>query len=235
MPFLRALPSTMTLAMSLLLMACSGPQSDAPNAPETDDAERDAVEVARAVGANTASESLPGEPAPSADPARGEAQDQADDRTRPAESAASEPTNPWLTASLYGNDNGDAALRKVTIRSVANTLRIRIQNQFDFECTLSLDSAGDPATLTNCVSQAEPSPICNPDMPDSECAIYTGCFRTKDEADPACFATWVAKEPIIKLSCVTLKDEEVCNGEYTLERTDGFASPADFTIARSLR
>ena len=153
----------------------------------------------------------------------------------PLESPAVTSSSPWLTSTLYGSDNDVAALRKVSIRSTGNAYKINIQNQFNFECELLLNRQGDPASLSNCVSRDQPSPICNPDMPDSLCATSSGCFKTRDEKNPACFQSWVVKESTVPLQCTTSKTEQVCRGKYTLATTGNYSSDGQFTIARRLR
>jgi hypothetical protein len=140
----------------------------------------------------------------------------------------------WLTFLLYGSDNNIAALKKVTIRNTGDNYKINILNQFNFECDLTFDNKGNPASLLNCISKDKPSPICNPDMPDSFCATSSGCFKTKDEKNPACYESWVVKDAKIKLLCTTSKSEQVCRGKYTLATTRGFTNQAEFTIARKL-
>ena len=140
----------------------------------------------------------------------------------------------WLTSSLYGSDNNGAALKKVTIRNTGNSYKINILNQFNFECDLTFDNKGNLSSLLNCISKDEPRPICNPDMPNSLCATSSGCFRTKDEKNPACYESWVVEDSKIKLTCKTLKSEQVCRGGYTLATTKGFTNQAEFTIARKL-
>jgi hypothetical protein len=141
----------------------------------------------------------------------------------------------WLTSLLYGSDNNGAALKKVTNRNTGNNYKISILNQFNFECDLTFDNKGSPASLLNCVSKDKPSPICNPDIPDSLCATSSGCFRTKDEKNPACYESGLVKDSKIKLLCTTSKSEQVCRGKYTLATTRGFPNQAEFTIARKLR
>ena len=122
----------------------------------------------------------------------------------------------------------------VTIRNTGDNYKINILNQFNFECDLTFDNKGNPASLLNCISKDKPSPICNPDMPDSFCATSSGCFKTKDEKNPACYESWVVKDAKIKLLCTTSKSEQVCRGKYTLATTRGFTNQAEFTIARKL-
>jgi hypothetical protein len=140
----------------------------------------------------------------------------------------------WLSSAVYGSDNNVAALKKVTIRAVENGYRINISNQFNFECDLSSDDKGNPSTLSNCLSQDKPRPICNPDMPDSFCATSSGCFASREEKNPVCYEAWVVKEPTVKLACGVTKAEQVCKGKYTLATTRGYATAAVFTIARRL-
>ncbi len=141
----------------------------------------------------------------------------------------------WVNASLYGNDNDMAALRKVSIRQTGEGYRVNIRNQFNFECSLTFDDAGNPEALADCRSLDEPSPICNPEMPDADCAIKSGCFRQPDEQRPECFESWIVQEPRIPLSCRAGKLEIVCTGRYTLGTTRGFATDGRFTIARKRR
>ena len=141
----------------------------------------------------------------------------------------------WLNSSLYGSDNEAAALRKVTIRETNVGYKINIENQFNFECELGFNEKGNPSTLSNCSSNNQPEPICDPDKPDSPCAVSTGCFKTKNENNPSCFRQWIVKEPQINLICFTTKNEQVCKGKYTLATTHGYSSPTEFTIARKIK
>lgn len=140
----------------------------------------------------------------------------------------------WLNSPLYGNDNDMASLRRVTIRSTGDGYRVNIRNQFNFECDLEFNDRGDPSSLSNCQTRDEPSPICNPDMPESDCAVKSGCFQSANETKPACFESWIVKEPAIKLTCHALRTETVCKGKYTLGTTRGFTSDGEFTIARRI-
>ncbi len=149
--------------------------------------------------------------------------------------AAEGPTpnlNAWLDASLYGNDNEFAALRRVTIEQTESGYRVNVKNQFNFACALEFDGNGDPARLSDCRTLDPPSPICNPEMPHSDCAVHSGCFQRPNEDNPACFEDWIVKEPQVRLSCHTLQREVVCTGDYTLTTTRGFTTDGRFTIAR---
>ena len=138
----------------------------------------------------------------------------------------------WLYMSLYGNDNDAASLRKVTIKDNGGTYTINIANQFNFECNLDFSKNGDPATLSDCKSKDKPTPVCNPDAPDSQCAVSKGCFQKPNEKNPACFSSWLVKEQSVSLVCSSTKTERVCKGKYTLGTTEGFVSDGEFTIAR---
>jgi len=130
--------------------------------------------------------------------------------------------NSWLVDKLYGNDNEVASLRSVKIYKKSNQLRVKIDNQFNFDCELKLDKYGKPKFLLNCISQDKPSPICNPKMPNSFCAKSNNCFRTLPENKKKCYSSWLVKEKRIKLSCITTKKEDICRGKYTLSTTDNF-------------
>ncbi|MBD8881652.1 MULTISPECIES: hypothetical protein [Rhodanobacter] len=138
----------------------------------------------------------------------------------------------WLNMSLYGGDNDAAALKSVSIRKDGGNFKINVSNQFNFECDLSFSENGDPAALSNCKSRDKPSPVCNPDMPNSVCAVSRGCFRQPDEKNPSCFQSWLVKEQEVPLVCSSTKKERVCKGEYTLATMDGYSSSEEFTIAR---
>jgi len=141
----------------------------------------------------------------------------------------------WLTSSLYGNDNKVAALSKVKIYKGREDYRIYVRNQFGFDCKISFDSAGNPANLSYCSSRQKPSPVCNPRMPNSQCAIASNCFRKPNETNPACFYRWKVVESIVPFKCVKTRKEQICKGRYTLSDTRGYSSHAEFTIARRLQ
>jgi hypothetical protein len=139
----------------------------------------------------------------------------------------------WLKAKLYGSDNFVAALRKVNIYRNGDTLRVYIANQFEFDCELKLDSKGRPHILSNCISKAEPQPICDPDRPDSSCAQSLGCFQRLPETNPSCYYEWQVKEPEIRLKCIRTKTEDICRGTYTLKSSDDDSGSRDeMTIAK---
>lgn len=137
----------------------------------------------------------------------------------------------WLSSSLYGSDNDVASLRKVSIKSFDNGYKIKIVNQFNFECDLRFRN-GDPYLLSNCVSKNKPEPVCNPEMPDSMCAVSTGCFRTQNETNPSCFKSWIVEEPQVELTCSKTKTEHICKGKYTLGTTDGYTDQGVFKIVK---
>lgn len=141
----------------------------------------------------------------------------------------------WLSSSLYGNDNDVASLRKVKIYRKDGGYRIYVHNQFRFDCELTFDAAGNPGSMANCVSQEKASPVCNPNMPDSHCAVSSNCFRTPNETKPECFYKWKAVESRIPLACFKTKIEHICKGKYTLATTQGYSSASEFTIARRLK
>lgn len=141
----------------------------------------------------------------------------------------------WLSAALYGNDNDVAALKKIEIFRSKGNYRIYIQNQFGFECDLLFDDADNLASLSNCVSQQEDSPVCNPKMPNSSCAIAHNCFRKPNETNPDCFYQWRVKESHIPLRCSKTRNEHICKGSYTLTSTRNYSEPSEFTIARRLK
>ncbi len=141
----------------------------------------------------------------------------------------------WLTSSLYGNDNAVAALKKVEIYRSKESYRIYVRNQFGFDCELTFDSIGNPASLANCVSREKASPVCNPNMPDSPCAVSHNCFRQPNETNPACFYQWRVSESVVPLGCMKTKSEHICKGQYTLTDTRGYSDPSEFTIARHLK
>ena len=140
----------------------------------------------------------------------------------------------WLTSSLYGHDNSDAALKKVVIRKDLDGYKIHVTNQFNFECDLRFNEMGDPAVFASCLSKDAPQPICNPNKPDSLCAVRSGCFRTKNETKVDCFRTWVVEESRVKLKCTSLKKEQVCRGGYTLT-AGSYSSKGEFVIARRVK
>jgi len=144
--------------------------------------------------------------------------------------------NRWLTDKIYGSDNDVASLRNVNIYKKDNQLRIKIDNQFNFDCELKLDSEGKPKTLLNCKSQDKPSPICDPDRPNSYCAKALNCFRKLPEVKPECYNVWMAKENIIELSCTSTKTEDICRGKYNLGTNNDFSMGEDrMTIAKKRR
>ena len=94
--------------------------------------------------------------------------------------------NVWLSGSLYGSDNDVASLRKVTISEANHGYRIKIYNQFVFECELEFDKNGNPSELRQCLSHLNE--------------------KTK----------WSAAPDNIKLNCFYTKSEHICKGKYTL-------------------
>lgn len=94
--------------------------------------------------------------------------------------------NPWLNEKLYGNDNNMASLRKVTIKEVENGYKIKIDNQFAFECDLNFRSNGQPHELKSCVS------------------------TLKEDT------SWSASPESIPLQCTSNEQEYVCKGKYIL-------------------
>ena len=143
-------------------------------------------------------------------------------------------SNPWLNSVLYGNDNPIAALKKVTIRAGGGGYRINVSNQFNFECGLDFDAAGNPARLSNCASKDPPTPMCGQSDPHSVCVEQSkGCFHVTYEARPDCFSVWTVKEPQVLLTCSSRKGEEICSGKYTLV-SGTFSDAGEFKIARRL-
>jgi hypothetical protein len=144
--------------------------------------------------------------------------------------------SPWLVSRLYGSDNQMAALQKVVIAVREGRFQINIRNQFNFDCDLSMDAAGNPSSLSNCKSREGPTPICDKDRPDSWCAQNLGCFQSPNEKNPKCFNHWQVREAVVPLKCTTLKTEQVCKGKYTLATTSSepLSGKDEFTIARRL-
>jgi hypothetical protein len=70
--------------------------------------------------------------------------------------AGSQQRDLWLSKALYGGDNEMAKSRLVTIEKGADGYVVSIANQFGFSCGLHFNQAGDPATLTDCVSKGQP-------------------------------------------------------------------------------
>jgi hypothetical protein len=94
----------------------------------------------------------------------------------PALSAAgSRQRDLWLTQPLYGGDNEMAHARLVTIAKGPDGYVVSIANQFGFSCGLQFNQAGDPATLTNCVSKDQP------EWTADEKAIPLKCTRQAHE------------------------------------------------------
>lgn len=114
----------------------------------------------------------------------------------------------WLNGKLYGNDNNMASLRKVTIKEVGNGYKIKIDNQFAFECDLNFGSDDQPHELKSCVST----------------------LRDGDQwYDPR--MSWSASPESIALQCTSNKKEYVCEGKYMLINQN-YSSESKFTIAR---
>lgn len=135
--------------------------------------------------------------------------------------AAPSDLDAWLHAPLYGSDNQDAALRKVTLRAVDGGYKVRVDNQFAFECGLDFSAAGTPLALRQCKSTLKPG-----------------------DAWYQAGQVWRVKEGVVALQCTNAKKEVVCRGDYTLEVADegrpfhalgGGASRDYFTIARKLK
>ena len=70
-------------------------------------------------------------------------------------SASTSEKSKWLSSFLYGNDNGDASLRKVTISAESDGYYIKIKNQFGFKCELQFNTLGQPQQLSNCLSTTD--------------------------------------------------------------------------------
>jgi hypothetical protein len=94
----------------------------------------------------------------------------------PALSAAgSQQRDLWLSQPLFGGDNEMAKSRLVTIDKGADGYVVSIANQFGFSCGLRFNQAGDPATLTDCVSKSQP------EWTADEKAIPLSCTRRPHE------------------------------------------------------
>lgn len=140
--------------------------------------------------------------------------------------------NEWLTNGLYGHDNGYAALKKVRIFKVDSGYRVYIQNQFKFECKLTLDANGNPSLMSGCKSKEEPRPVCRDiHNPDSSCARDSGCFQTLPENNPRCYNNWTVKEAEITLKCFSTKTEDICRGKYTLVN-GSYSTDGEMTLAK---
>jgi len=101
-------------------------------------------------------------------------------------SIAADVKQEWLTSKLYGSDDKDASLGRVTITAEADKYLIHIANDSSFQCELTFDGKGEPERLSNCRS------LLKKDNP-----------RRVLESE-------------IPLSCSRLRREVVCKGQYTL-------------------
>jgi hypothetical protein len=67
--------------------------------------------------------------------------------------AAGELAPQWLSAKLYGSDNGVAALMSVRIGGSAGSYTATIENQMGFVCRLGVSASGDPGYVEACRSK----------------------------------------------------------------------------------